>query len=231
MVDLVGEAGNLIGLGGGTGFDVGNIVLIFVGFIFFAIVAAAGTYYIVNRIQYKLKIIIFQRVDGRFKVTARDKAKIIKVGEAGDDAFVLRKFKKMIPSGNIQTGDRTYWYFISDDGEWINFSPGDFDEDRREMGSQFLDREMRYARTSLQQMTKERYNKPNFLEKYGGMIAYSILILVTCIGFFLIVDKMLDVAAASSSAVEASKGVLTETKRILGYIDTIQGGSGIVPAA
>jgi len=228
--DLLGGAAELTGIGQGSGVDVGLILLIFGMIILFGIVAAIITFAVMMKRQYKITIKKFERINGRFQPVATLKAKSIPVGTGGDSALELKKPKKMLPMPTIQTGINTYWYFVSDDGEWINFGPGDFDEDRATMGAHMLDREMRYARTSLQQMSKERYDQPSFMQKYGGMIAYAALIIVTAVGFFLIVREMAGTAASSKSAVDAAKEVLKETARILGALDNIKGGSGISPA-
>lgn len=229
--DITGTAKNLLGLGGGGGgVDVGLIILIFGLIILFGVIAAVVTFAIMWKRQFRIKIVKWERVNGKFQMVANLKAKVIPVGTGGDSALMLQKPKKMLPMPVIQTGINTYWFFVSDDGEWINFGPGDFDDDRKEMGAHMLDREMRYARTSLQHMSKERYEQPSFLQKYGGMIAYAALIIVTAVGFFLIVREMAGTAQASEAAVKASAEVLKEAGRILGSLDNLKGGSGISPA-
>lgn len=231
--DVFSTGKNLLGLGGsgGGGFDVGLIIIILGLIILFALVGGIATFFIMMKRQYKLKIKKFERVNGKFIPVGTIPAKVIPVGAGGDSAIQLKKPKKILPMPVIQTGVNTYWYFVSDDGEWINFGPGDFDEDRATMGAHMLDREMRYARTSLQQMAKERYDQPSFMQKYGGLIAYSALILVTSIGFFLIVREMANTASASGQAVQTANEVLKETARILGSLDNLKGGSGISPAS
>ena len=228
--DLVSQGKDLIGIGGGSGVDVGLILLIVGLIIIFGIVSAVAAFLIAMKRQYKIRVKKFERVNGKFQEVGMIKAKTIPVGTGGDSAILLQKPKKMLPMPTIQTGINTYWYFVSDDGEWINFGPGDFDEDRKTMGAHMLDKEMRYARTSLQQMSKERYEGETFFQKYGGMIAYAALIIVTAVGFFLIVREMASTAQASNAAIETSKEVLKEVARILGSVDNIKGGSGISPA-
>lgn len=232
MADLLSSAGELAGIGGGGGGIDGTLVITFmIVAIIFMIACAFGTWFFIRWWQYKYKIIIFQRINGQFQETARRKARAVPVKSGGDQALMLSRPKKVLPMPSIQSGINTFNYFISDDGEWINFSFGDWDEDRREVGSQFLDKEMRYARTSLQQVGDERYNERGFWEKYGGMIAYSTLILVTCIGLWLIVDKMIEFHSASAGTAEVLKQVLEKTNQILGNVDSIQsGGSGLKPA-
>jgi hypothetical protein len=208
-----------------------NFLTLIVGLIIvFGIFAGISAFVIAIKRQYKIKVKKFERVNGKFQEVGIIKAKTVPVGNGGDSALLLKKPKKMLPMPTIQTGINTYWYFVSDDGEWINFGPGDFDTDRKTMGAHMLDREMRYARTSLQQMSKERYEGETFLQKYGGMIAYAALIIVTAVGFFLIVREMASTAQASGAAVDAATDVLKEAARILGALDNVKGGSGISPA-
>lgn len=230
--DLIGSAGKLtgIGQGGGGGGSFGLVLFIFGLIIFFGIIAAAVTFWIVYKRQYKINVKKWERVDGRYKPVSTIKAKVIPIGNGGDSALQLKKPKKMLPMPTIQTGDNTYWYFVSDDGEWINFGPGDFDEDRKKMGAHMLDKEMRYARTSLQHMGKERYDDQGFWERHGGKILVIIEIIIFSIGIFLIVKEMASTANAAAQAAEVSKEVMKEAARVLGALDNLKGGSGISPA-
>ena len=227
-VDLVGGFNDLTG-GVGSGIDFGLIITIFALIVLFAVIGGIAAFVIASQMQFKVKVRVFERVAGKFRPTRSDKAKRMIIGQGGDEILYLKKHKKMLPMPTIQATQNTYWFFISDDGEWINFELGDFDDDRRAMGASFLDKEMRYARAGLQLMAKERYDKRGFMEKYGGMIAYAVLILVTSVGFWLLIGEMIDVSQASTGAINAAKEVLAETGRILGSLDTIKGGSGIRP--
>jgi len=232
MADIITQGKELVGIGSGGGVD-GTIVLIFVvSALIFMGICAFGTWFFIRWWQYKYRIVIFQRINGQFQETTRKKARIVPVGKGGDQAILLNRPQKILPMPSIQSGKNTFNYFVSDDGEWINFSFGDFDEDRRKVGSQFLDKEMRYARTSLQHMGEERYDTKGFWEKYGGMVAYAVLILVTCIGLWLIVDKMVEFHSISSQVMETGKQVLEKANQILGNVDSINsGGSGLIPAS
>jgi len=214
-----------------SGIDVGTILMIFGLIILFGVIAAIVTFAIMYKMQYKIKIKLFERIDGRFQPIRNGKgkekillAKKIPLGNGGDSVLQVKKPKKMLPMPTLQTGSNTYWYFVSDDDEWINFSPGDFDKDRQKMGAHMLDKEMRYARTSLQTAGKERYDQESFIKKYGGMIAYSALIIVTAVGFFLIVKQMGDTVSASSQAVDAARQVIEEIPEILKAADNVKGG-------
>jgi len=232
MVDVLGTTGDLFKGSGGGGVNVNTIMIVLAVLFVVGIIVTIATVLIVMRRRYKYQLVLFERVDGRFKVTKKDRARKIVLGSQGDEAFFIQKAKKIIPIPQIQTGDNIYWFFISDDGEWINFGPGDFDEDRREIKAQMLDKEMRAFRMALHHMADQRLEGSNFWEKYGGMIAYAALILVTAVGFWLIVKQMSDVVGATRSAVEAAESVVTATKDLLGGLNNVQqGGAGFIEAS
>ena len=231
MASYLDKAKDMTGIGSGGGSGVGGqIIWMIVLIVIFAVVSGVVTYFIVIRTQFKYKVVIWERINGQFQVSRKVKAKKIGVGKGGDEILLLSGRRgKMLPMPTIQSGKNTYYYFVSDDGEWINFSPGDFDVDRREMGATFLDKEMRYARTQLQFMAKERYDAPNFWQKYGGLVAYTVLILVTAIGFFLIIDKLLKVTGSVKGSVEAAEAVIQQTKQLVSSLDNVcSGGRGYV---
>lgn len=241
--DLLQTTGDILnyGSGQGLGIDVGFILVMLIVLIIGGLAAAGIVIWISYMRQFKIKINKFEKINGRYINEANLRARVVPVGNGGDSAFLIRKPRKILPIANLQSGINTYNYFVSSDGEWINFEFGNFDEDRKEMGAHMLDMEMRYARTSLQHLGKERYGKATFMQKYGGMIAYSVLITITIVGMFIIVKEMASTASAASSMVqvasrasvessEATKEVLHEVARILGAVDGIKGGSGIIPA-
>ena len=237
MASLLGQVGEMTGIGQGggnaikSGMGVGDFFTVLLVILIFGIIAAVVTVMIVLRRQYKYKIVIFERVDGRFKVTRRDGAKSIKIGNQGDEVFFLRKHKKILSTPQIQTGDNTFWFYVSDDGEWINFGPGDFDENRREMGAFMLDKEMRAFRMALHHLADQRMGVGNFWEKYGGVIAFGVLILMLSIGFWLVTREMAKIVGSMGGLIEAAKSVVEATNNLLGGLSNVQGGgTGYIPA-
>ena len=83
--------------------------------------------------KYNKKIVIFEKINGRFEPTRKDRAMELKFGRAGDTVFYLAKNRKYLPVPVIQTGRRKYWFAIREDGEWriaerelaIDWSVGD----------------------------------------------------------------------------------------------------------
>lgn len=232
MVDILGQAQGLTGIGGGGGGGVGatTIITFFAIFLIVAIIVGIATFYLINFFQYKYRLRIFKKINGQFQEIKTLKAKAINIRHSGETILKVRKPNKLLPMPYLESGTNTFNYFISEDGEWINFTFGDFDADRREAGSQFLDPEMRYARTSLQSMGEERYASKSWTE-YIPVIVNIITILICGIVLWLMADKLIELSSSVANAVDTSSRVMEKANEILGTLDNVgKGGSGLVPA-
>jgi len=228
MVDIVGTAKGFIpDINAGS---VVGVITVFVLFIVFAIGISIATYLVVRRMKFNKRIVIFEKVGGNFEATRKDAGMFQKVGQGGDLVLYLRKHKKFLPIPSIQAGRNTYWYFIRKDQEWINFRPKDFDEQSREVGAHFVDVDMRYARVGLQRNLRERYDKPSFLSKYGGIIVFTAFVVFTGIMIWLSFDKFLDIVGKIGDLLETSSAVNAQAERIMVALDNICGGRGYTPA-
>lgn len=207
-----------------------TIVTVFAIVILFVIGAAFFTLWLFMKKLYFKKLIIFEKVGGQIQVTKRDVARDIRLGEAGDFITYTRKYKKFLPQPTIQTGNNTYWYYIREDGEWINIGLGDIDEQMRMANAHFLDKELRFARTGMQKNLKDRFQKVTFWDKYGAMIIWTLYIAIVGVMTWLLFDKWIELSNSVSSAVNTAKEVLELQRETLQNIDNIRsGGTGIIP--
>lgn len=215
--------------GGGFG-GVNFFAWLVIVFIIIGAMTVAIVLYIINK-KYNKKIIIFEKVGGRFVPTRKDRGMEVKFSTAGDSITYLRKHKKYIPNPTLQTGNREYWYFIREDDEWINFEPADLDEESKKVGARFLDKEMRFARTAIQKGLKDRYESQSAWQKYGIYIMSFGYVALIGVMVWLLFDKWVDLANATVNAVDTAAIVLENVDRILANMDNIcSGGSGIVRA-
>jgi len=201
-------------------------------FILFLIVVGISVWVIILKLKYNKKIVIFEKINGQFEASKKDRGMIMRHGEAGDTILFIKKLKKFQPTPTLQTGRNTFWFFMREDGELINFTPGDFDAQSRELGAHFLDKEMRYARVSLQNSLKERHEKVGFWSQYGVLVVNISVIVIIMVFLWLIVDKLIDLASTANGAIEASKEVTEATKDVIVALNNLQtGGSGYIPAS
>ncbi len=224
-LDIAGTARELIpGLSVSGIFSVITTLFIFV---FFLIAMGILLWFIILRLKFNKKIVIFEKINGRFEVVFRDKGMLMAVGESGDQILYVKRKKKVLPYPTIQAGRNTYWYFIRKDGEWVNFAMEDLDEAAGKAGAYFVDHDMRYSRLSLQDKFKERFEKFKFLEKYAGVIINVVAIVIIMVFLWLIVDKMIDLMGSVNSAIKLANEVLELNKDTLVAIDNVRSTSGI----
>ena len=218
-----GGLGNIGGFGRGL-IGLGAWLLFFV---IVLVIIGVGAYLFIRKLKFNKKIIIFEKIGNHFEPTKTDRAMEVKFSTGGDTIFYLQKHKKYMPSPELQTGRRVYWYWIREDGEWINFCPGDFDEDAKRLHAHFLDKEVRFARTQIQKGLKERYDKPGFWKQYGILVFSIGFIAMIGIMTWLLFDKWIELAATTNAGVESAGLVMKQAGEVLSAISNVcSGGSG-----
>ncbi|KKL14328.1 hypothetical protein LCGC14_2516770, partial [marine sediment metagenome] len=81
--------------------------------------------------RYNKKIVIHKKIHGIWQKVDTDYATEIVVEGRGIKLFFLKRlrtnFGRYLSLPRIQTGLNEYWYFVGEDGEWINITLGDID--------------------------------------------------------------------------------------------------------
>ena len=202
-------------------------ILIIVG----GILVGIGSFFLIKRMKFNKKIIIFEKIGGKFEQTKIDRAITIRFGESGDSVIYCAKSKKHLPTPSIQTGRNIYWYAIREDGEWINIGIEDIDLEMKKLKVHYLDKEMRYARVALQRNLKERYQQQSFWSVYGGLVAYTSLIVITGVMFWLLIGKFVEIGSEVTSIMNTAKEIMKESRDVIAAVDNLKhGGSGLIPA-
>lgn len=227
MADLVGDSFSQVTSGINLSSTVGVITIFLIASVVCGIIIGLVAWWFVSS-RYKYKIVVFEKINGALQPTRKDKAMAFKLNDHGDEVFYLRKHKKYLPKGNIQTGIRIYWYYIREDDEWINFGLDDIDTIMRKAGVKYLDKEMRFARSGLIKNMKERFQKPSFLSVYGGLILYGIFILLTGIMAWFLFDKFIDIAEKISGAMKTALEVANAQKEIIDGLQILKGQGGLI---
>jgi len=227
MVDVMGLADIPIpNFGIGTG-----IVPVVMAIFLFFLVGAIIIFVIYSKKVYKYKIIIFENISGQgYQPTIRDRARTIEFGEGGEELLFLRKTKKYRTAYGRKMGKNTYWFVIGQDGYWYNSVLGDLDAKLGMLDIEPIDRDLRLMHVAIRKMIQDRYKKPKFMEKYGPIVIISGFTLIMIIGIWFLLDKMADINAASSAAIQVSKEVMEGNREVLTALNNIlEGGSGIRP--
>lgn len=228
MVDVQTTVRDLLPAGTATG-AVGMITWAVILISLTAVAATIG-YIIIMRLRYNKKIVVFEKIAGRYEPSFKDRAMEVKHGNAGDTIFMTKKKRKYLPRPTIQTGRKTYWFVIREDGEWINIGIKDIDEDMREMGAKYLDKEMRYARTGIQKGLEKRYDQGNWLKEHAVMLVGMTFTIFMVVMLWLMFDKFLEFGNTIAGVIQAQDEVLTKLDSLLGRMDNLYSNSGIRPA-
>jgi len=214
---------------GGTAGVTSNITL---GIYLFILVIIMGiiSYFVYMVAIYNRKIVVFEKIGGRIEPVSKDKARIIRISDSGDTVFYCLKSRKYLPNPTIQMGRRVFWYYVREDGEWINIGLENIDKEMRRAKVHYVDRDMRYSRVALQKNIQKRYNKESWLVRNSQtIIAFSFLALLI-FGSWLIMDKYGDFTNSFGTASEQMAEVAESLKDYVGMMDKMQGGSGLVKA-
>jgi len=181
---------------------------------------------------YKIKLIIknslFENVAGQgYQVTFKDRARLVKIGDGGEEILYLRKKKVYRTAYGKKMGKNTYWFAVGQDGYWYNILLGDLDAKMGMLDIEPIDRDMRYMHVAIRKNITERYKKIGFMEKYGTIMINGIFLIIMIIALWLLIDQIGELVGQATNAVNAAKEVIAPVTEALSRADTIcAGGSG-----
>lgn len=205
-VDLssLGVSNPLSSLGIGSMSSFAMILLVFFIAVIIVGLIAGIIYMSIVRKQFWIKLRMFKLVGNVPTELGCYSAKPVKFGMAGDvlwrvapsSAFgKVFKIIKWIPAGKLQTARNEFWYWVREDGEWINFVMGDIDKKSLEAGVRFVKEDMRLQRLATERLLQQRLMSKTFWEKWGNTIMTIILFLVIAVCVVIIFyqfSKLLD---------------------------------------
>jgi hypothetical protein len=226
-----------IGLGSLSSMGV-ILLVIAVAVVIIALIGALIYIYSVRK-QYYIKIHAFRLVGNSPTRVAIYCAKEIPMGMAGDKLWRVAssgmlKFKvlKWLPIGKKQTAPNEFWYWIREDGEWINFSMDDIDAISKKMNVRFVQEDMRLQRLATDRLLEQRLMNKTFWDKYGNMIMTLIFFLVIAVCMVIIFyqfSKVVDKLSPLVANIDTSLQVVMRTCGMnLTSNGEIQGG-GLIP--
>jgi len=197
--------------------------------IFSGIILGFLLYYLNLRKRFKYKIVVFQKVGGNIQVVEKDTAEEIDLAP-GSICFYMRKRKKHMPRPTKQSGLRTYWYYIKENGDWVNTSLSDFDKETQKLSFDFDDSDMRHSRAALQKLLRDNYKKEKWWERFAPYIALAILILMLGVAAWLISGRLMNITDSISDMLRTTATLSDTNREILSALDNLCSTSGIRPA-
>ncbi len=211
---------------------IGKVFIWLIIFFFVIVLAGVGLYFFIRYIKFNKHIIVLEDVEGsdNLEPIGKDKAMLVKVAKSGMEVLYLKKRKTYKGAYGKRMGKNRYYFAIGPDGYWYNVTLGSLQEGLKTVNIKPTPVNMRYQNEALQEIIKERYDKVGFWQKYGGMIAFTMLIVLFGIMSYLLLDKYAEIGGSVRGAVDAAKEVQIETKNIIAGLDDLKSSGGIRPA-
>jgi hypothetical protein len=226
--DFLGKLGVDIDPSGGfLGFNFLGDVLIF---LILCVLAIVVTYFILQRKSYNKTIVKFKEINGITRRVGMEKAKEIVLPGTSVRAFFIKRSKFFIPRPSRETGDNEFWYFIRNDGEWVNVGLANLNKELKELGLHYDHTDMRMANAALKRLVDKSYKKTSWLKEYAPYIGFAVIIIMLAIGGYLVMGESAKVVGSTSSNVEALARITETMDGILGKLNNIVSSSGVTPA-
>jgi len=159
--------------------------------------------------KYWIRIPLYRRVGNVPTRVATYKARVFPIGYAGDRLWFVKGIKKYISPATIQNAPNEFMHWEREDGEWINFSMGDVDEDQKKCGVKYIHQDMRSQRIATSNLLEQRLMQKGFWEKWGVVVGYVIFFLVitvaVTINLYMMGKTIQAIAPLVNQVVEANK--------------------------
>ena len=210
----------------------GGTTVLIISIVIFTIFAGIGIWLFIHFKTYNKKIILFENISGQgFQPVGRDRARLIKIGDGGEELLFLKNRKTFKTAYGKKMGKNTYWFARGQDGYDYNILLGDLDAKMGMLDIEPVDRDLRYMHVAIRKNITERYRKVNFMEKYGTVIFYGMFFIIVTVALWLLIDQIGQLLGESIKAMEVGKEVVESANQIISRLDTLSGGSGITTAS
>jgi len=210
----------------------GSTIIWFMMFMFLIFVVGGVAFFVLHRFKiYNKTIIIYENISGQgYRKTGVDRARLIKVGDGGEEILWLLKKKVFRSAYGRKMGLNEYWFAIGQDGYWYNVVLGDVDAKMGMLDIEPIDRDMRYMHVAIRRNIIDRYKKTNFMDKYATYIFNGVIMVVLIIGGWFLLDKIGEIAGQTASNLEIVGKVADKMGEVASSLDNIcSGGSGLRP--
>ncbi len=233
MVDLIESGKSLFG-----GFSLGSTWQILqYGFILLIVAGAIGFWlyrYLMNK-KFNKTITFWRRNPYTHKLIADKniKAMTVRLDSFGNLGYRLKtpyETKNLLPKLLIEAKPNVHYVEYCIDGKIIEFEGiGDYDDVRREMKAKFSDTNTELARSSMQQMNKERYEKTSFWKEHATLLVNIGAMVVIMVFLWLIADKLIELVGEIGALLEKSGKLQEAQSNIIDSLNNLLSQHGLAP--
>lgn len=206
-----------IDLGGLSQGVLGFIVVLLI-FLFVAAVVVIISLRIKNTKLYNNTIDWFEEVNGSAVPIGRDMAAILMIPGTNIPVFHIKSKDMYFPRGTKRMGKRSFWYFIKNNKELVNFTMKNLNEEMTEGKLEYDHTDMRYAETNLKELIKRNFRDKSmpWWKEYKEVISTVIIIFVVTFSFFFIMWRLGDILGEVSRLLTAAEQIIKSASLIDG---------------
>lgn len=209
----------------------------------FVTLSISFTVWFMRRRAYPFEVIIHndQRGSNTSPIVDKDRARLIKVGEHGEQLYWLRKNKCARIGYGKYVGHRKIAWVI-EDGLWFNIIYSRVDKKLKELGIEPLDRNSRLAAESIVTLMDNQFKKKGMDKLQVVLIAGAIIaIAIMSWAFWKGMNVMKETSTANAESqrlnneivgkqLEANRNFTDSMKDVIALLYRVPVGSGLVPA-
>lgn len=198
---------------------------------------------ILSKQRWPFRYVVTEDVSGSgHQITKRGRARLIAFGDGGEEIFYLKNLKKYRLGYGKRIGPKQVLWSVGSDGYWYNVTFGDIDKKLQELGINPVHVNVRLATSSMRKGIENRYNKADWLSKYGALVYAGVFLLALMIFggiMYFAFDKQADISNTFAQTVEVqnqlSERLATAAENLARAAgqstEQNTGGSGIAPVA
>jgi NADH:ubiquinone oxidoreductase subunit 6 (subunit J) len=228
MVDVISTAKGFLPNMAGVGSGIMTVITWVVIMVILGITTAIVLFIVLQRRRYNNTLVIFDKINGRWIDTFRDKGMSIKFGNMGIKVMYFKKLKTYEPFPTIQSGNRKFYFKRRADGTLENFEMKD-DESPEKQNLISMNQSMLYHHTGINRGLENRYKKEDW-KAYIPMAVGITAIIIICLFVWLIMDKWMTLSNSANTGVENANKVMESANNMLARLDNVMAhqGSGYV---
>ena len=180
-----------------------------------------------NKVYY-IQIRDFENISGQgFQLVFKDTARLINIGDGGEELIFLKKRKKYRTAYGRKMGKNEYWFAKGQDGYWYNTVLGDLDAKMGMLDIEPIDRDMRYLHVAIRKNIQDRYRKEDKFAKYAPIVMSFIFLIIMVIAVWLLISKVGELITTANQVVESSKPIAETLTKAISKLDNICSQSGL----
>lgn len=203
----------------------GGLFQIITALVMFFVVGGATYWFFLRKgknVDNKRTIYWFEETNGRMVRIGKDDALELIIPTTNIPVFYIKARDMYLPKLVRKMGDNEYWCALRTNGEIVNFTMKNINDQMRESNLDFDHTDMRYAHTNLRELIKRNYKDKavKWWVEYKEVISLVILIFVMTLSFIFIVSKV--------GALIDKAGILLDRADIILKTTQASTGSGVV---